>query len=879
MTTVGLCMIAKDEAAVIGRCIRSALPLIDFVLIADTGSTDGTQAAIRDCLRDTGIPGEVLDQPWRDFAYNRTLALERLRGRREIDYALINDADDEFVFDDGFDAAAFKATMTAGLYDVEIRHGAIRHYRPQILSNALNFSYRGVLHEFVEGPREGHSRATAAGFHIRIGDGGTRSRDPAKFGRDAAMLEQALNTEHDPFLVSRYTFYLAQSYRDAGEPAKALAAYLKRPPLGFWDEEIFISLLNAARLMEQLGHSETDVISAYRRAYDAAPTRAEALHGASQFCRTRRRFAEGHEFARLGSTLPIPTGALFVEPWIYEYGLLDELAVNAYWARHYQASLEASERLLHERRLPPDMRPRVMENARWAAEKLATQSTGAAQAGDYPASNIATMQQVPITVVNIRPPDDAHSGAYQDLADTVRCGLQHAGHEVRLADSLDCIAGPAIVLGAHLAARYEIEPLPAGVIIYNTEHTTSNFMTEAYLELLRRQPVWDYSQDNTSALGARLGKTVLHVPTGYVAELARVPRLAEEDFDVLFYGSMNARRQLVLDQLSAADVRVETGFGVYGAARDALIARAKIVLNIHFYEPGHFEAVRVSYLLANAKAVVTELNPGEAIDADLAAGVAVAPYGSLADVALSLIADEPRRRALAVAGHKAFVARDETAILLTALAMTFGTDGLPAPSGCTLPTRLTIGSGRTWSADALNIDADPRWHPDIVADIGNPGLFSELFQSARFGPARLARGYFTAITASHVLEHVRDLVTAMTNCLNLLAGGGLMHITVPYDLSYGAWQDPTHVRAFNERSWWYYCDWYWYIGWTEARFDLITQTFVYSDIGESLRARGMTEQAIMGSPRAVDEMRVVLRKRRLTETEKEHGHRMRGSTR
>ena len=40
--------------------------------------------------------------------------------------------------------------------------------------------------------------------------------------------------------------------------------------------------------------------------------------------------------------------------------------------------------------------------------------------------------------------------------------------------------------------------------------------------------------------------------------------------------------------------------------RDALIARSKVVLNMHYYEPGEFESVRVSYLWANRKCVVTE---------------------------------------------------------------------------------------------------------------------------------------------------------------------------------------------------------------------------------------------------------------------------------
>jgi hypothetical protein len=320
------------------------------------------------------MPGEVIDEKWQDFAYNRTFALARLREHRNIDYALINDADDQIILDEGFDAASFKQGMTADFYDVEIRHAAIKHHRPQILRNSMEFSYRGVLHEFVEVPPGAPSRATAAGFHILIGGGGARSQDPRKFIRDAAVLERELETEQDAFLISRYTFYLAQSYRDAGDAERALATYLKRPALGFWDQEIFISLLSAARLKEQLGRPEQDVIDAYLRAADAAPTRAEALHGASRFCRFKGRHEEGYQIAKRGLDLPIPGGALFVEPWIYETGLLDEFAVNAYWSGHNRDSLDASLRILATGKLSgPDIQ-RVVANAQFASKRLPSDS-------------------------------------------------------------------------------------------------------------------------------------------------------------------------------------------------------------------------------------------------------------------------------------------------------------------------------------------------------------------------------------------------------------------------------------------------------------------------------------------------------------------------
>ena len=67
------------------------------------------------------------------------------------------------------------------------------------------------------------------------------------------ILEKALRTEQDPFLRSRYTFYLARSYRDAGDKEKALESYLKRAKFGYWDEEVFDSLYGAASSWRQSG--------------------------------------------------------------------------------------------------------------------------------------------------------------------------------------------------------------------------------------------------------------------------------------------------------------------------------------------------------------------------------------------------------------------------------------------------------------------------------------------------------------------------------------------------------------------------------------------------------------------------------------------------
>ena len=254
MKTIGLCMIVKNEAHIIRRCLESALPLIDYVLIVDTGSSDGTQQVIRDFLHEKTLPGQVIEEPWRDFAYNRSFALQKLRECPHIDYGLMIDADTVIDYDAGFNADGFKQDLRHDLYDVTIRRGGISYALPLLFSNRLGFTYKGVLHEYLVAPPN-CSRATALGFSNRQYPDGARSRNPRKYQDDAAVLEQALLTETDPFLIARYTFYLAQSYKDAGENERALQSYLRRTQLGFWQEEVFISLYRAAQTMEALGRS------------------------------------------------------------------------------------------------------------------------------------------------------------------------------------------------------------------------------------------------------------------------------------------------------------------------------------------------------------------------------------------------------------------------------------------------------------------------------------------------------------------------------------------------------------------------------------------------------------------------------------------------
>ncbi|MBF0125991.1 MAG: methyltransferase domain-containing protein [Magnetococcales bacterium] len=188
-----------------------------------------------------------------------------------------------------------------------------------------------------------------------------------------------------------------------------------------------------------------------------------------------------------------------------------------------------------------------------------------------------------------------------------------------------------------------------------------------------------------------------------------------------------------------------------------------------------------------------------------------------------------------------------------------------------LPGTVNLGNGRDWRPEFLNVDANPMWEPDLILDLNRPLPFGEVVHSDRFGQIRLVENQFDTVIAFGLLEHLANLNVAMTSVLQWLKFGGRLIVDVPYDLSLGAWQDPTHVRAFNENSWLYYTEWHWYLGWNEARFDLVERVFLLSEFGKSLQDKGAALEELLRQPRAVDGMKVVLQKRLLTEVEREFG--------
>ncbi|MBQ7607396.1 MAG: hypothetical protein IJU76_05450 [Desulfovibrionaceae bacterium] len=425
-----------------------------------------------------------------------------------------------------------------------------------------------------------------------------------------------------------------------------------------------------------------------------------------------------------------------------------------------------------------------------------------------------------------------------------------------------------IFIGLCDALHLDLDKLPKDSIVYNFEQLVSGSkgIAPRYLEACRKFQIWEYSLLNVKRFVTEYGITnITHLPLGYTPEMTRIDPDYPKDIDVLFYGSLNERRLSLINQLRAENIRALPFNKVYGLTRDILIARSKIVLNMHYYVPGIVEVVRLGYLWANKKCVVCECNSDSYISSEYANCCLYAPYDKICETVREALKQPNLIQSTGETAFQTFKAHDYAAILEAQIG---SAPGSAKKREAPIPTSANIGSGKQFMPAALNIDINPSWRPDIVLDISQKLSFDECFETERFGQVTLQKNMFRRIYLYDVLEHVNDVCQTMTNLLELLKVGGILRINVPYDLSLGAWQDPTHKHAFNENSWLYFTNWHWYIGWREARFDLVDLQLTLSDFGKELEKQGADRTALLRQARAVDSMLVLLKKRSTSFDEK-----------
>jgi glycosyltransferase involved in cell wall biosynthesis len=351
--TVSLSIIVKNEAKVIERMLNSVYPILDYYVVIDTGSTDGTQDIVRKFFESKGIPGEVIDHPWKNFEDARNTALNAVKGKADFGFWI--DADEQLTIDPRFNVNTFKMNLSKfeGA-NVRVTYGGQKYYRMQFFNTKCSWRWYGPVHEVLINDDGGWNIGEAEGLGVLVtpdGNSWTSETQQQKYEGHAKILLDYV--ENDPKKDPRWVFYLAQSYRDAGTPenqAKALEWYQKRAEMtdGFW-EEVYFAMLMVASLKGALNYPIHEILESYLKCGKSNIHRIEHLVPVVLHYHATKEFDIAYMYSshmmKYAGKLPMPQSALFIDEGTYLWKIYDMHIISSWYSGRHEEAWETYKKL------------------------------------------------------------------------------------------------------------------------------------------------------------------------------------------------------------------------------------------------------------------------------------------------------------------------------------------------------------------------------------------------------------------------------------------------------------------------------------------------------------------------------------------------------
>lgn len=211
---ISACMIVKNEEKNLERCLASVKPLVDEIVIIDTGSTDGSMAIAE------RFGAVIFQEPWQDdFSLHRNQSI----AVASHDFVLIVDADEELVCRDpkSFrqELAELSLPFSGLAVDMhDVRQGAVMN---RTLTSRVfrrdRIRYEGIVHNKPV-VSEGQVRVTGNLILRHYGYDLTKKEWEVKNGRLLRLLTKRLENPDD----YEAHFYMSQVLAGMGQHVKAM---------------------------------------------------------------------------------------------------------------------------------------------------------------------------------------------------------------------------------------------------------------------------------------------------------------------------------------------------------------------------------------------------------------------------------------------------------------------------------------------------------------------------------------------------------------------------------------------------------------------------------------------------------------------------------
>lgn len=342
--------IVKNESHCILTMLESAAKITDAIMIADTGSTDGTQEIIKKFGKDNNIPTYVFERPFDNFENSRNFGLESAREIiKELGWDMNDcwtwwcDADETIIVEDNFD----KSKLSKDLYMINTYIGQMKYTRNTFIRTNKPFKWYGPIHEYIICEDKTISSGVIDGLYIDVKMIGASWQGdiPTKYKDHAHILEKYIDKDRtDP----RWIFYTGQSYHDSASLSdnkeenedrlkRAIRYYKERVsrPDGY-SEEIYYSQFRIGSIMRMLEEPWALTHQECLKAYSMEPLRGESIKVIIDYYLQMGEWSMAYlytKFAKINfhGKNPYPKRLLFVDEALYTWKFAEAHAAASFY--------------------------------------------------------------------------------------------------------------------------------------------------------------------------------------------------------------------------------------------------------------------------------------------------------------------------------------------------------------------------------------------------------------------------------------------------------------------------------------------------------------------------------------------------------------------